>query len=262
MTIPMVESIAQNSQDSQDYRVHLDLFEGPLDLLLHLIKKEEVDIYDIPIARLLGGYLEYVELARELNIDLAGDFLEMAAELTYIKSKMLLPEPPEEIDAGPDPRAELVARLLEYQRYKVAAERLMERPLLSRDVFVRASQSDEGGTEEELLEIDSITLLSAFQDILKRVPAGQIHEIRQPLQGVAERVIELTDRLKGVGEIAFEGLFEGVGTRTEIVVTFLALLEMAKQGLVRIFQIGEKIFVCPLFSATKEGEDYGLEDDR
>lgn len=251
-----------NTNPCEDYKVQLEIFEGPLDLLLHLIKKEDIHIYDIPIARLLGQYLEYVNIVRELNIDLAGEFLEMAAELTYIKSKMLLPESEAEEDEGPDPRADLVARLLEYRRYKMAAEALLKRPLLGRDVFVRPSFETETPGEEALIEVDSLTLLAAFRDLLKRLPEEKFHEVRQPTMGVAERVLELTEKLKGRRQVAFEDLFEEERIRGDVVVTFLAILEMAKQKLLRIVQerVFHKIYVCPLFSeegSEQEGESDG-----
>jgi segregation and condensation protein A len=238
-------------------KVELEIFEGPLDLLVHLIRKEEINIYDIPVARLLEQYLEYVNIARELNIDLAGEFLEMAAELAYIKSKMLLPESEAEEEEGPDPRADLVARLLEYRRYKMAAEALLKRPLLGRDVFIRPRFETEPSGEEALIEVDSLALLAAFRDLLKRLPEEKFHEVRQPRMGVAERVLELTEKLKGRRQVAFEDLFEEGGSRGDVVVAFLAILEMAKQRLLRIVQerVFHKIYVCPLFSGEGEKQE-------
>lgn len=231
---------------SLGYRVTLPLFEGPLDLLLHLIKKEDLDIHDIPISQILNQYLGYLELARELNIDLAGEFLEMAAELTYLKSKLLLPEPPQE-EEETDPRADLVAKLIEYQRYKLAAGRLLEKPLLGREVFRR--QPLEESSEEAMLEADTLSLLSAFEGLLKRLPREQSHEIRGDRVGVAERVMELMEKLRGRSQAVFESLFETDRTREEMVVTFLALLEMARQRLIRVIQEDRNgtIVVCPLF---------------
>jgi len=249
--------ITQDENQPHPYKVSLEVFEGPLDLLLHLIKKEDVDIYDIPIARLLEQYLDYLNLAHELDIDLAGEFLETASELAYIKSKMLLPEAEDEEDEGPDPRADLVARLLEYQRYKMAAQSLMSKPLLGRDVFTRPPLAIESEEGERFIEVDSLALLSAFQDLLKRLPKDQFHEVRQTRLGVSERISELTEKLKGKKQAAFEDLFEGDRSRSDVVVTFLAILEMAKQRLLRILQeqVFHKIYVCPLFS--DEGEGHG-----
>ena len=241
-----------------DYRIHLEAFEGPLDLLLHLIKKEDIDIYNIPIARLLDQYIEYINLAKELDIDLAGEFLEMAAELTYIKSRMLLPESSADEDEGPDPRADLVAKLLEYQRYKMAAQALLRRPMLGRDVFIRPTTTETGEAQEMFVEADTLALLSAFQKLLKKMPPDQVHEIQRTQKGVAERVLELTEFLRGRKQIAFEDLFEGGRSRSDIVGTFLAILEMAKQGLVKIIQERVHIFVASLI--TENTETLGVTD--
>ena len=221
-------------------RIALDIFEGPLDLLLHLIKKEDLDIYDIPVARLLGQYLEFLDMARDLDIDLAGEFLEMAAELAYIKSRMLLPEAdPETEEEGPDPREDLVKRLLEYQKFKLAAQQIHQRPILGRDVFVHPPLSIDA-SDDPLVETDMTSLLLAFQEVLKRLSAQQVHEIRGKIVGTAEKMIYLTEFLRGKKVISFEELFEGDRTRSEVVVTFLTVLEMCRQNLLKILQ--DKIF--------------------
>lgn len=228
---------------NQEYKVQLEAFEGPLDLLLHLIKKDDLNIYDIPISHLLGEYLQYLQLAQELDIDLAGEFIEMASELTYIKSKMLLPEPPTEEEEGPDPRAELIRRLLEYQQYKAAGQSLIARPLLGTDVFSRPAEQSVPEEAELIIEADTLSLISAFQDLLKRLPAEAVHEISRQRTGVSERILELTDVLKRCGQISFEDLvLSGAEpqTRGHLVVTFLAILEMAKQHMIRILQ--ERVF--------------------
>lgn len=240
----------ESTAEHDPYKVSLEVFEGPLDLLLHLIKKEDLNIYDVPISRLLEEYLGYIGLAQELNIDLAGEFLEMASELAYIKSKMLLPEPEEEEPEGPDPRAELMRRLIEYQRYKEAAKSLMTRPLLGHDVFARPpADSNAEEAVEVTIEADTLSLVAAFQDLLKRLPADQVHEISQPRMGVAERILELTEMLKGKERVPFEDLFQCEKNRIELIVTFLAILEMAKQRLLKILQerVFHRIFVSPLF---------------
>ena len=180
----------------------------------------------------------------------------MASELAYIKSKMLLPEPPADEEEGPDPRADLMQRLLEYQRYKAAAESLIRRPLLGRDVFTRPPEPPAEGTDEVWIEADSVSLLSAFQDLLKRLPKDRYHEIREPTLGVAERLLALTEFLRGKKQVAFEDLFEGDFSKGDLVVTFLAILEMAKQRLLRIIQemVFHKIYVCPLL---REGDSNG-----
>lgn len=235
-------------QETENYRIALPLFEGPLDLLLHLIKKDDLNIHDIPIATILAQYLEYINLARELDIDLAGEFLEMAAELVSIKSRLLLPEPEPEAAEEPDPRADLAAKLLEYRKFKEAASVLLQRPLLGRDVFRRQAPTT-ASVESETIEVDTLTLLTAFQELLRRLPTGRTHEVRQERVGVAERVMELIEGLRGKGERLFESLFEADRTRGEVVVTLLALLEMARQRLVRIVQqeAHGAIVVCPLF---------------
>ena len=239
----------------QEHKVSLEVFEGPLDLLLHLIKKDDLSVYDIPISRLLEQYLQYLQFADELDIDLAGEFVEMASELAYIKSKMLLPEPPVEEEEGPDPRAELVRRLLEYQRYKAAAQSLISRPLLGTDVFSRPAEAP-GEMGEVLMDADPLALISAFQDLLKRLPAEAVHEISRPRTGVAERILELTESLKGKDRILFEDLFDGERTRGDLVITFLAVLEMAKQRLLRLVQdkVFHHIVVCPMIVGE---ESYG-----
>lgn len=246
------------TENSADYKVSLEVFEGPLDLLLHLIKKDDLNIYDIPISRLLDEYLQYIDLAKELDIDLAGEFLEMAAELALIKSRMLLPVSEEEEPEGPDPREELIRRLLEYQRYKMAAQSLISRPLLGQDVFVRPPMELEEGDQQDVwVEADTLSLVSAFHDILKRLPQEKVHEIRQPRMGVSERILELTDLLKGKERVSFEDLFQGEMTRSDLIVTFLAILEMGKQRLLRIVQerVFQKIVVCPLFSGESHGSE-------
>ena len=172
----------------QNYKVNLPAFEGPLDLLLYLIKKNDLDIYNVPIVEILEQYLDYLKLAKELDIDIAGEFLDMAAELTYIKSKMLLPEPPaDEEEEGPDPREELIARLLDYQRFKQAGAWLLGRPILGRDLFAHPLEAvDPAEAEDSMVEADTITLLSAFADILKRLPQETVHEVEGDRIGVTE----------------------------------------------------------------------------
>lgn len=238
------------------YHVDLDLFEGPLDLLLHLIKKEDVDLYNIPVAHILQRYLEYLQLAHELNIDLAGEFILMASELAYIKSQMLLPqEPVAEEDEGPDPREELVRRLLEYQQFKEAAQFLKERPQLNRDVFSHQAEPIElPEGSEPLIEVDTISLISAFHDVLRRMPDEHVHEVKADRISVSERMVALVERLKKTPELEFRDLFEGERSRIDLVVTFLALLEMAKLRMIRITQEGP---YAPIYvkSQVRDAED-------
>ncbi len=233
-----------------NYKIELDAFEGPLDLLLYLVKKEDIDIYDIPISHLLGEYLKYIELAEELNIDLAGEFIEMASELAYIKSKMLLPESQMEEEEGPDPRADLVARLIEYQKFKGAAQALMARPLLGRDVFNRPASLPEAEVDAGL-DVDLLALLAAFEGVLKRLPQDKAHEVYRERVGVSERIIELVEFFRDKGEVRFIDLFREHRTRQEVVVTLLAILEMARQKLLRVTQgkVYGEIVVHPAITA-------------
>ena len=219
-------------------KVQFEFFEGPLDLLLHLIKKNEVSITDIPIATITEQYLATLELLESLNLDVAGEFLVMAATLIHIKSRMLLPagdEEPDE-DEGVDPRAELVRRLLEYQRYKEAAAELEQRELLTRDVFVRASATAEEAGPREFREVSVLELFEALKRVIDRLPKDIAHEVLLEKITVRERMTLLLDRLRHESRMTFESLFAEVKSRLEIVVTFLAMLELVKVRAIRIFQ--------------------------
>jgi segregation and condensation protein A len=228
-----------------DYKVRLEVFEGPLDLLLYLIKKEEIDIYDIPISRITEQYLQYLDLMRDLNLDIAGEFILMAATLAHIKSKELLPKDPnakpEEEEEG-DPRAELVRRLLEYQKYKAVAEELGTRPLLGRDTFGKGEanvpdRSERSDIEKEgPLEVSLFALLDAFRRVMQRLPPETFHEIEGDTVSVAEKAHWLAEVLALRGSIAFHDLFREAKKKTDVVATFLALLEMVRMKLVAIHQ--------------------------
>jgi segregation and condensation protein A len=223
------------------YRVKLDVFEGPLDLLLHLIKKNEVEITDIPVAKITEQYLAYLQMMHELNLDIAGEFLVMAATLMLIKSRMLLPaseddEPEEEAD----PRADLVRQLLEYQRYREAALELSERPLLHRDVFMREPVMDaevaETAADAARLKVTVWELLEAFRGVLKRARPEAVHEVVTDRVSLRDRLQSLLHALSVTRTIEFDSLFAEDATRFEIVLTFLALLELMKMGAVRAIQ--------------------------
>jgi len=221
-------------------RVQLEVFEGPLDLLLHLIKKNEVSIADIPIATITEQYLSTLELMQGLNLDVAGEFLVMAATLIHIKSRMLLPpgedEDEDEEEEEGDPREELIRRLLEYQRFKEAAEELERRELLSRDVFVRRSEAPE---EVETVGFESLSLfdlLSALRHVLERFPEERIHEVTLDTISVREKMSFLLDELRRRGKVIFQSLFETATSRLEVVVTFLAMLELVKIRAIRVWQ--------------------------
>ncbi len=225
------------------FRVELPSFEGPLDLLLHLIKKHELDILDLPIAFVTERYLAYLGIMRELNLDVASDYLLMAATLAHIKSKMLLPTVPsdqeDEVAAEPeDPRAELIRRLLEYQKYKLAAEQLGGRSIAGRDVFVRGAPAPEASGPAPLADIGMFKLLDAFEAVLKRVRGKMSLEVSAERITIQERISQITEILQQRRSSEFERLFDNLLTRYEVVVTFLALLEMAKMRMVRVYQAG------------------------
>jgi segregation and condensation protein A len=219
-------------------RVQLDIFEGPLDLLLHLIKKNEVSITDIPIASITQQYLATLELMQTLNLDVAGEFLVMAATLIHIKSRMLLPADDNESDEdeGVDPRDELVRRLLEYQRFKEAADQLEQREILTRDVFVRAAASSEEAPAPGFRELSVFELLRALRRVLDKLPKDDVHEVTLEKITVREKMTLLLDRLRAGGKVLFESLFDEVTSRMEVIVTFLAMLELVKGCAIRIFQ--------------------------
>lgn len=219
-------------------RVQLEIFEGPLDLLLHLIKKNEVSISDIPIAAITEQYLATLEVMESLNLDVAGEFLVMAATLVHIKSRMLLPltEDEDDEEEGTDPRAELVRRLLEYQRFKDAADQLERRDVLARDVFVRAAPPAEQVDPPGFREVSVFELLTALRRVMERLPKDAVHEVTLEKITVREKMTLLLDILRAQGPILFEALFAEVKTRMEVVVTFLAMLELVKVRAIRIFQ--------------------------
>lgn len=223
------------------YRVNLPVFEGPLDLLLHLIKKNEVEIVDIPIAIITEQYLAYLEMMRDLSLDVAGEFLVMAATLTLIKSRMLLPPSEgEEEEEEADPRAALVQQLLEYQRYREAALELAERPLLHRDVFVRdpvMDAHDDTGTEAlPRLQVTVWELLEAFRAVVQRARPESVHEVVTDAVSLRDRVRTLLHALSVARSIEFESLFDTDASRFEVIITFLAMLELMKMGAVRAVQ--------------------------
>ena len=227
------------------YQVKLASFEGPLDLLLHLIRKHEVNIYDIPIALITEQYLGYLELMQEMNLDVAGEFLVMAATLIHIKSRTLLPRPdPSQEDAGPeeDPREALIRRLLEHQKYKAAAELLHDRETLRGAQFGRADASvarAAGDDYEPELEVDLFTLISAFQGVLERARRRPPMVLPPDQISIEDRIQQLLGRLSETEACGFEDLFDdGDGTRSFMIVTFLALLEMIRLKLIRVFQTG------------------------
>ena len=221
---------------SPPYKVQLPAFEGPLDLLLHLIKINEVDIYDIPIAIVTEQYLQYLGLMKELNLDIASEYLVMAATLAHIKSRMLLPStPPDGEESEEDPRNELVQRLLDYQRYKKAAEELEDKEILGRDVFSRPGSEDNGGGE---LTVNLFDLIEALKGILEKVDAEEgILDFTKEKISLKDRMVEVIERLEAVESLIFQDLFSSAESRYEIILTFMALLELIRNQKVRILQL-------------------------
>lgn len=238
-----------------DYEVKLEIFEGPLDLLLHLIRKNEVDIFDIPIATITEQYLSYLDLMKALNISLAGDFLVMASTLVHIKSRMLLPGAQEE--EGEDPRMEIARPLLEYMKLKEAAEDLTEREILERDVFARKLAPElkaQLQSDEPMLEVSLFQLIDAFKKIVEERLPGTTISFKREEWSLKDKTTQIMDRLKAQGPFFFVELFDQDRTISEFVVTFLALLELVQMGLVRIVQanLDADILLEPHF---KEDED-------
>ena len=220
-------------------QVKLDVFEGPLDLLLHLIREHEIPIWDIPIALIAEEYMATLDLMKTLNLDVAGEFLEMAATLAYLKSRMLLP--PDETEEGEeaDPRADLIAQLLEYQRFKDAADALESRPQLHRDLFIRGAEPEAFPPAEEdapLVEVGLFELMEAFRRLWERMPEDVVHEITVDRITLQDKIHELLERLSSVQGLSFEDLLSPETSRRGMVLSFLALLELARLRVVRVMQ--------------------------
>lgn len=223
------------------YSVKLETFEGPLDLLLHLIRKNELNIYDIPIADITRQYLDYLRLMKELNLEVAGEFLVMASTLLQIKSRMLLPLPADEEgnEEEEDPRAELVRRLLEYQRYREASLLLKERDLLGREIFARKFDSPDLAPlvpEDGPLEVELFQLIDAFRKLLAKLPEAVIHQVAGESISITDRINEILSVITDRKLVLFEELFDERTTREFLVVTFLAILELCKLRIVNVVQ--------------------------
>ena len=219
------------------YRVQLEnIFEGPMDLLVHLIKKNELDIYDIPIALITEQYLNYLEWMKMMNIDFAGEFIVMASTLTQIKSRMLLPIHEEQDEE--DPRQEIAKPLLEYIQMKSAAEQLVERQLLGEDIFIRSQHREDflASAQDEYIKIGLFELIDAFQKILDKIPSDDRMEFTADRISVKDKISQIADILESKGSATFEDLFSEKPEKGEVIVTFLAILEMVKLVLIRIVQ--------------------------
>jgi len=232
-----------NEEPKTDYAIKLDIFEGPLDLLLYLIKKNQIDIYNIPIALITRQYLDYLNLIKSLNLDLAGEYLVMASTLIHIKSRLLLPVPeepsPEELED--DPRSELVRQLLEHQAFKEAAGLLTQRPILERDVFKRAAALPEekrpsGAEEEELVEASIFELIEAFHQIVSRLDKKELLEIDLEKLSLSDIINDVMERLTREKNLTFDELLGEKREKRRIVYTFLALLELIKLKMIKAYQ--------------------------
>jgi len=261
------------------FRIALPNFEGPLDLLLHLIREHKLDILDIPIALVTEKYLEHLELMREINLDIAGEFLVMASTLLHLKSRMLLPREDQPALEGAqeeqgDPRAELVRRLLEYQKYKDAADQLARNDLLDRTVFTRRVHNEAVPLEEGelgLKEISVFKLIEALDKVLKSLEPQKQHEVTRERLSLGDAIYRIADKVRGAaeGRLEFKLLFDGHHTRSQVIITFLAMLEMCKMKLLRVFQAedGEEIFLSSrgdalmTFGVDTETGPEGLSED-
>jgi len=217
-----------------EYKVQLDVFEGPLDLLLYLIRKDEVDIADIPMERITEQYIQHLDLMRRLDLNIAGEFLVMAATLLLIKSRMLLPageRPPElDVELEEDPRWDLVRQLVEYKKFKDAALFLQQLEGERSGVFVRGGDAVQLGElpDSSMQEVGLFDLLSALNSALHRAPKEDLREIFSERYTVAEKLDMLRDQLRREPKISMHRLFDGMHSRHEIVVTFLAMLELIR----------------------------------
>jgi len=227
------------------YKIKLEIFEGPLDLLLYLIKREEIDIYDIPVAKIADQYLEYMEVMKMLDLNIAGEFIVMAATLIHIKSKMLLPpeevEPEEEEEM--DPRAELVQRLIEYKKFKEAAKKLEEMELHQKNIFIRSSSLEQYKShdgEGVYFEASLFDLLTAFSKVLKEIPKETIQEIIKDEFTVDEKIHQLLHLLMEREFVRVNSLFASSKNKLEIIVLFLAILELIR--LKEIVVVQNKLF--------------------
>lgn len=235
-----------------NYQVVLDSFEGPLDLLLHLIKKHELDIMDIPVALVTEQYLKHIDVMKTLNLDVAGEYILMAATLMHIKSKMLLPPSEEEEteEEGGDPREELVKRLLEYKKYKEASEELLSMDMLDRENFLKGFAEDvetEDSEEEVSHDVTLFDLMEVLSDLLKEAKTFNPHEVNREKVSVKEKIDIIIQKISIEGSLTFRSLFDKASSKNDIIATFLALLELVKMKRVRAFQ-GETFGVIRISS--------------
>lgn len=217
-------------------QVFLEAFEGPLDLLLYLIRRQNIDVLDIPIAEITKQYVQYIEMMNELQLELAGEYLLMAAMLAEIKSRMLLPRPQTEEEEEADPRAELVRRLQEYERFKKAADDLGDLPRLERDVFVATADAPERKVVTQLPDATLKELLLAFHDVLQRAEMFSNLHLQRETLSVRQRMSEILTRLKANAFTDFTALFDAEEGRMGVAVTFIAILELLRESVIDVVQ--------------------------
>lgn len=225
-------------QSVRPLTIHLDTFEGPLSLLLHLIKKDELDIYNIPVHDITKQYLEYIQIMKELNLEVAGEFIAMAATLIYIKSRMLVPQYDEHgNEVADDPRKELVQKLLEYQRYQDAGKQLYKRPLVNRDLWLRGTKEVFPKGEEEIILDDGglFALISAFRKLQKKA-VEKPHEVRGKGMSIAARLLQIKDKFIVGNRIEFSQILDAGFTTNDLLVTFLSVLELSRLGYTKVYQ--------------------------
>jgi len=238
--------MAQAELFAEDYKVDLEIFEGPLDLLLYLIRREELNIYDIPIGRITEQYMQYLDLMRQLNLDVAGEFIVMAATLMVIKSRMMLPVDRRQTDEGTDeewvdPRLDLVRQLIEYKKFKDAAGRLAEYEALTQESFDYGGgrpkfEKSAADAADALASIDMFDLLTAFQEVLARLNEIPQEELKGMRWSVPDKMDMILERSRADGQVSFSTLFTARSPRGEVIVTFLALLELLRQHRVIVYQ--------------------------
>ena len=242
-----MESLQIDDSLEEVYNVQLDSFNGPLDLLLHLIRKQEINIYDIPIALITQQYLEYLNLMKNLNLSFAGEFLVMAATLLQIKSRLLLPKEEvaaEEENEGEDPRAELVRQLVEYEQFKDAALRLSSQEKVWQEAFVRESRPMVESAKEDSLDEDFqaddlslFDLVGALQQVLERATPNQtVMDVTKEALSIQDNIHRILERLEVEPSVTFDALFDRIDSRSQVIVTFLALLELVRMNLVQLYQ--------------------------
>jgi segregation and condensation protein A len=247
--------------DRDEYKVRLEMFEGPLDLLLHLIHKNEVDIFDIPIATITDQYLDYLDIMKALDVDLAGDFLIMASTLIHIKSRMLLPGFDSD-DEDEDPRMEITRPLLEYMRFREAAEELATRDMLERDVFSRKVPryfQEHLKEHDQKLAVSLYQLMEAFKRVVEAASAQSQLTFEAEPWSIEEKSRFILGKLEDKKDLFFYELFSSATTTTEFVITFLAILELVHQGWIRLFQPDHGSDIRIMSSGKRKSAQFGVD---